>query len=193
MSKKKIESNNMSKTKSASKNKPKKKRSTAIVVLIVAVIAVLYFVFSNRNSSDESISNNANYSSIYKFQKNGELTFTSKKGDFLAKIDIEIAETEEKQTQGLMYRNKMKENRGMLFIFDKDDYRYFWMKNTVIPLDMVFVNSNFKIVTIRKNARPYDLSSYASTAPAKYVVEVNAGFCDKYGIKVGDKISFRVF
>ena len=183
----------MSKKKSAPKGKSRNTRAAALIVLIIAVIAVLYFVFSNKNNSTEMLSKETNYSSIYKFKKNGELTFTSKKGEFLTKIDIEIAETEEKQMQGLMYREQMKENHGMLFIFDRDDYRYFWMKNTVIPLDMIFVNFNFKIVTIRKNAKPYDLNSYASTAPAKYVVEVNAGFCDKYGIKVGDKISFRIF
>ncbi len=176
------------------KKKKKSKPKTGYVLLLLVIVAIaVYFVSQKKNSVVAEKEQNENYSSAYGFKKNGELTFTDSKGNFLTKIEIEIAETPEKQAQGLMYRNKMREDRGMLFIFDRDDYRSFWMKNTVIPLDMIFVNSEFKIVTIRKNTTPFDVSSYTSTKPAKYVVEVNAGFCDKYGIKTGDKISFRVF
>ncbi len=181
----------MSKQKSKKKTKPL--NILLGVILLAGIAYAVYLVSESGNGFSETNENSEQYSSSYQFKKNGELTFTSKEGNFLAKIDIEIAETEEKQAQGLMYREKMEENQGMLFIFDRDDYRSFWMKNTVIPLDMIFANSDFEIVTIRKNTKPYDLSSYPSTRPAKYVVEVNAGFCNKYGIKVGDKISFRVF
>ncbi len=179
--------------KSAKQEKNKRYQIKIFLTTLILIMAAVYFFSSGENDESNYISEDTNISSAYKFQKNGELTFTSKEGNFLARIDIEIAETEAKQAQGLMYRNSMKENQGMLFIFPRDDYRSFWMKNTVIPLDMIFVNSKFKIVTIKKNTIPYDESSYPSTAPAKYVIEVNAGFCDKYEIKVGDKISFRVF
>ena len=183
----------MSKSSKNRKTKRKEKNIKIAVVTIVLILAAVYYFGGFHTRRTEYGGTRAHYSSVYNFTKNGELTFTSAKGEFLAKIDIEIAETEAKREQGLMYRNSMEENQGMLFIFEKDEYQSFWMKNTVIPLDMIFVNSHFKIVTIRKNAHPFDLSSYSSTAPAKYVIEVNAGFCDKYGIKEGDKISFRVF
>lgn len=150
------------------------------------------FFSKNKNAELTRPINDVGLSTIT-FTKNGELTFLDKENNFLAKIDIEIADTEEKRTQGLMFRSSMKETQGMLFIFDKEEMQAFWMKNTMIPLDMIFVNAKKEIVNVRANARPYDLSSYTSTAPAKYVVEVNGGFCKRHGIKSGDKITFRIF
>ena len=75
------------------------------------------------------------------FKKEGELYFVKATGDTIRKIDIEIAEPEYERTRGLMYRRNMKDTQGMLFIFDKPDMRSFWMKNTYIPLDIMFVDS----------------------------------------------------
>ena len=84
----------------------------------------------------------------------------------------------------------MDENQGMLFIFDDSSPRYFWMKNTYISLDIIYIDENFRIVSIQKTALPRSEESLPSEKPAKYVVEVNAGFTDKYKINKGDKISF---
>jgi uncharacterized membrane protein (UPF0127 family) len=130
---------------------------------------------------------------IYKFRKDGELTFVSAAGEYITTIDIEIADTQEKRVRGLMFRKKMAENQGMLFVFPREEYQSFWMKNTVIPLDMIFVNKKREIVNIQKNTTPYSEQTYPSSKPAIYVVEVNAGFTDKYGIKPGDKITWRIF
>jgi uncharacterized protein len=130
-------------------------------------------------------------SEIYKFTKEGELTFQTEDGNFISSIDAEFADNEQEREQGLMYRTEMEENQGMLFIFPNQNKQSFWMKNTVLPLDIIFVNSNLEIVTIQKNAVPYSEQSLPSTAPAQYVVEVNAGYTEKYNVKVGDKVVFR--
>jgi len=91
---------------------------------------------------------------------------------------------------GLMFRKSMEDTKGMLFIFDKTDMHSFWMKNTIMSLDILFVNEDKEIVKIHKNTKPYSTESLPSGKPAIYVVEVIAGFTDKYGVKEGDKIEF---
>lgn len=126
-------------------------------------------------------------------KKEGELSFNSSDGEFLTSIDIEIAETLQERALGLMNRDKMDEKQGMFFIFPFEEEQSFWMRNTLISLDMIFVNSNNTIVKIHKNTKTQSDQSYPSNAPAIYVVEVIAGFTDKYNIKEGDKIVWRRF
>lgn len=128
---------------------------------------------------------------VYNFKKEGDLTFTNSDGNYKSKIDIEIAADEEARLQGMMYRAEMKEDQGMFFIFPYENFQSFWMRNTMLPLDILFVNSNLEIVTIHKNAKPFDEGSYGSTEVAQYVVEVNTGYCDRHDIQVGDKIVWR--
>jgi hypothetical protein len=80
----------------------------------------------------------------------------------------------------------------MLFINSEEEMQSFWMKNTYIPLDMIFVNANKEIVTIHVNTTPLKEWNYTSTKPALYVVEVNAGFTNRHGIGTGDKIDFVI-
>jgi len=89
-----------------------------------------------------------------------------------------------------MNRNEMKENQGMLFIFPAQGNQSFWMRNTLISLDMIFVNDQKKIVTIHKNTKILSDQSYPASQPAIYVVEVLAGYTDKHNILVGDKIDW---
>lgn len=125
------------------------------------------------------------------FTKEGELSILSTETDSLkAKFDIEIAETDYETETGLMYRQSMEENQGMLFIFPNVSSRSFYMKNTEFPLDIIYVNAEMKIVSFQKNAKPYDESSLPSNVPAKYVLEINAGLSDKMQLQVGDSIAF---
>ena len=103
-------------------------------------------------------------------------------------VYVEIADTPQAEETGLMYRTSLAEDRGMLFVFDGDWPRSFWMKNTPLPLDMVFVNSQFDIVDINHNAAPESETVFTSRSACKYVVEVNGGYCDAHGIAIGDKI-----
>jgi hypothetical protein len=165
--------------------KTKSKITTQRIVIGIVVVALLgFFVFNNF------IKNNEPKVEYYTFTKEGELTFTDSLGVLKAKIDLEIADTEYERQLGLMNRKEMRENEGMLFIFPREDYQSFWMRNTFISLDIMFVNSQKKIVTIHRNTKILSESSYPSTEPSIYVVETLAGFADRHNIQVGDKIDW---
>lgn len=106
-------------------------------------------------------------------------------------ITIQIADNDAEREEGLMWRRYMPEDDGMLFIFNDQVIQTFWMKNTFIPLDMVFADSTGKIVSIHANATPFSEATISSGSPAEYVVEVNGGFCARYGIEEGDRIEFE--
>jgi len=106
-------------------------------------------------------------------------------------IDIEIAETPEERTVGLMFREELGVNDGMLFIFDDEQVRTFWMKNTLIPLDMIHISDNKVIVDIIENAVPCESDPcpvYPAISPAKYVLEVNSGFVQDKNIQIGNEV-----
>jgi uncharacterized protein len=123
------------------------------------------------------------------FVKEGEVTFL-RNGAVIRKIDVEIAENDAERAKGLMYRPYLPDSVGMLFIFDRAEPQAFWMKNTAIPLDIIYVDENRKVVSIQKNTTPYSEQSLPSYQNAQFVVEVNAGFTDRHGIREGDTISF---
>lgn len=125
------------------------------------------------------------------FSKEGELSIFNTENDSLkVNLDIEIADTDFDIQTGLMYRDNMKPKQGMLFVFEDESPRYFYMKNTRIPLDIIYINANKHIVSFQKNAKPFDESSLPSNVPAKYVLEVNAGLVDTWGLKIGDRINY---
>src|SRR5690606_31850420 len=127
-----------------------------------------------------------------KFAKEGELWITSAETtDTLKKLDIEIADNETETQYGMMYRKSMDPNTGMLFIMPVEQQQSFWMKNTYVSLDIIYINSNFEIVSVQKNAVPHNLTSLPSEGPALYVLEVVGGVADAHGLKKGDKIIFE--
>lgn len=168
-------------------SKPKDQKAAVkkfgIIILILALAA--FFIINNFliNKSEPEVK-------YYTFTKDGVLIFSDSLGTEKIKIDIEIADTEYKRQLGLMNRKSMEENQGMLFIFNEERLQSFWMLNTMISLDILFVNKEKKIVTIHKNTTPLSQQSYPSSEPAIYVVEVVGGFCNKYNILPGDKISW---
>jgi uncharacterized membrane protein (UPF0127 family) len=125
------------------------------------------------------------------FTKEGELQLKKAITDSLiTSLDIEIADDEYTTQTGLMYRSSMANNQGMLFVFPDTDFRSFYMKNTEIPLDIIFIAEDRTIVSIQKNAQPMSELPLPSNAPAKYVLEVNAGLSDEWGLNQGDNIQF---
>lgn len=126
------------------------------------------------------------------FRKEGTLEFLTTKGDTLSKIDIEVAATDAEREQGLMFRTNIAEPTGMLFLFDEADYQSFWMKNTPSSLDIIFVSPKNEILNIHSYTSPYSMEGLPSKGLSNKVVEVKAGYCDKYKIKPGDKISYRL-
>ena len=107
-------------------------------------------------------------------------------------IEVELAITQAERLQGLMFRESL--NGGMLFLFEEEKIYPFWMKNTLIPLDMIWINENLEVVHIAKNIQPCQetCNNIKPSAKAKYVLELNALETDKFDIKVGDKITLNI-
>lgn len=104
-------------------------------------------------------------------------------------VQVEVADSEKERALGLMNRESMDENKGMLFIFESDTLSGFWMKDTLIPLDMLFIDSKMKIVAIEDSAQPCietPCTVYNPGVAYRYVVEVNAGWSEKNDIQIGD-------
>lgn len=125
------------------------------------------------------------------FTPEGVLDFVRPDSSIITRIVIELAETPEEQAQGLMYRRTLPDRGGMIFIDAEESMRSFWMKNTALALDIIFVDQHGEIVNIVKRTTPYSEDFIESTAPARYVVEVRAGFTDRYGITDEDHIIWR--
>lgn len=106
---------------------------------------------------------------------------------------VDVALTPQQQAYGLMNRTSMPADHGMLFVFGDEAERGFWMKNTLIPLDMVFIKKNGVIHHIHENAQPHDLTTAYSKGPVMAVLELNGGEASKLGIKPGDVVRHVVF
>ncbi|QHI36318.1 hypothetical protein IMCC3317_16800 [Kordia antarctica] len=123
------------------------------------------------------------------FQKEGRLTLSKASGKDIITLDVELAETDYERETGLMHRASMKDTQGMLFIFPTEFPRSFFMKNTLIPLDIIYLDAKMKIVSFQENAIPLDETGLPSEIPAMYVLEVNAGLAEKWLLEIGDGIT----
>jgi uncharacterized membrane protein (UPF0127 family) len=106
-------------------------------------------------------------------------------------ITVEIAETEATRARGLMFRREMAQDHGMIFLFKERENHSFWMHNTCIPLDMLFLDDDGTIVGIQENTTTMDDSTFEVGCPSRNVLEVNAGFTRKHGIKAGQRVELR--
>ena len=131
---------------------------------------------------------------VITFKEEGVLKLIKAETDSIIKsISIEIADDEYQTQTGLMYRDNIKDSQGMLFIFPDAQYRSFYMKNTKIPLDILYFDEQKKLINIQKNTKPFNQTSLPSRAPSKYVLEINAGLSDHWGIEKGDRIEFTIY
>lgn len=120
-----------------------------------------------------------------------KLTIAS--GEARHAFTVELARTSDEQAQGLMYRRKMAADAGMLFPFQWDQEAAFWMKNTYIPLDMLFVADDGRIVNIAQRTVPLSLAVVASEGPVRAVLELNGGTAARLGIRPGDRVVHPLF
>jgi uncharacterized membrane protein (UPF0127 family) len=116
------------------------------------------------------------------------LTITSAGGEH--RFTVEVASTTEQQAMGLMYRNRLAPDRGMIFPLDPPRDASFWMRNTLIPLDMIFVRTDGTIANIAENTVPYSEEAVRSDGPVAAVLEIAGGRSAELGIKAGDKVEW---
>lgn len=114
-----------------------------------------------------------------------------KNGQLTTSFQVKIADTRSDQEKGLMYIKELPKNMGLLFNFSQEKVLKMWMKNTLIYLDMLFIDKNGKIVKIAKSAKPLSKKLISSKVKAKMVLEINGGLSQELGIEVGDKIRFQ--
>lgn len=176
-------------------NKIQRKFNTRLLLLIVilpiaivASICALIFGFS-RDEVWKQISFWDNSSSL---SQESTIRASIESKDNIT-IQLEVARTSEQQEKGLMYRQSLEENSGMLFIFDHPQPLAFWMKNTYIPLDIAFLDQNKKVINIEAKAEPLDTTKlYKSKNSALYAVEMNAGWFEKNNVREGDMFKFII-
>ena len=106
-------------------------------------------------------------------------------------VTVEVASTWEARERGLMYRRHLAQDRGMLFVFEEDAVQSFWMKNTFISLDMIFIDAHRRVVGVVAGATPHSLDPRTVGRPSRYVVEVNAGWCKANGVAAGAEVRFE--
>jgi hypothetical protein len=106
-------------------------------------------------------------------------------------VAVEVAGTPAKRELGLQFRRQLDEDRGMIFLFPSERELSFWMKNTPISLDIIFINAERKIVGILPRAVPFSTDSLSVQAPSQFVLEVNGGYSQRNGVSVGDSVRFE--
>ena len=124
------------------------------------------------------------------FRIDGDLDIVRSDGSRLS-LAIEIADTDSLRTRGMMERTVFPDRTGMLFVFDVEEVQQFWMGNTPLSLDLVFISADSQIVDVAANAVPYSDDPIISRAPAQYVLEIPGGYADEVGILEGDRAVWR--
>jgi uncharacterized protein len=107
------------------------------------------------------------------------------------RVEVEVAATPEARTRGLMWRTELAAGKGMLFLFPEEEVQSFWMRNTLIPLDMIFINSQMRVAGIVERAEPRSLASRSVGAPSQYVLEVPGGWSQSVGVTKGSTVEFE--
>ena len=156
-----------------------KNNKTIIFIIILSLIATLLLTICNQFFSNNKVE-----------KENEAIKVCIEENCF----DVEIADTLKEREMGLMNRDYLAPEDGMLFIFENEEIHNFWMKNTLIPLDMIWINENKKIIYIEKNAEPCKVERCKLFGPnekAKYVLEINGGLMEGMGVKTGDEIEFK--
>ena len=166
-------------------------RPTLARTLVPALLGLLILLPACTEDQSGSSPDPASSDTTIPFDKEGRMAVLQS-GDTTVVLDIEVADTDSARKRGMMQREGFpSETSGMLFPFDAEEERSFWMANTPVALDLFFIDADSQIVTIRKYAQPNTADQIPSDGPAQYVLETPAGFADSYGIVEGDRVRWR--
>lgn len=155
------------------------------IIAILITIAIIMAAYIGLNISEPS------KDEVVAFNRE-KITIHTKTGD--RNYDTEIAKTTKQMARGLMFRESINENEAMIFLFDHPHKINMWMKNTLIPLDMLFIDNSGKVVYIAHNATPKSLSMInAGEIPVISVMELKGGIAQKHNINIGDKVIYGAF
>ena len=152
-----------------------------ILVGLILALALIAGCTQTTASGNESSANNSGNESLSKVCFGAKCLY------------VELAVTPEERSRGLMFREHLDPDKGMLFIYPDEGVHSFWMKNTLIPLDMVWINGNREVISISKDVQPCQTSQCPQIGPGEkvqYVLELNGGTSDEIGLALGDKITF---
>ena len=156
-------------------------RGNRIIIFIVLLLGILLFIPWKKNAKLDLT-----------FKHQAMLNFQNEDGKTYATFKVEVADTEEKQTQGLMHRTSMRNDQGMLFIMEEEEIHSFWVDEIYIPLDVVFIDVNKEVVFIAKGTEPKSQEPIRSLSPSQYILQIKAGIADKEDIKVGDRVNWEL-
>jgi len=161
------------------------------VLLAFLCTGLLLGIVACKEEEDAAAPSSDETETTIPFDREGTLAILQN-GDSVVTLDIEIAETDSARERGMMQREGFpNETSGMLFVFDQAEERRFWMANTPVALDLLFIDADSQIVTISKYARPNSPDPIPSEEPAQYVLETPAGFSDQFGVLEGDRVRWR--
>jgi uncharacterized membrane protein (UPF0127 family) len=154
----------------------------ALWIGVAAILGLLLFVSNPHYGTEPKPENAPTFPhASMTIQRNNGPTYL---------YDIEVATSSEQEAYGLMFRRVLLQNTGMIFLYQSDQDIHMWMKNTFIPLDMLFVRRDGIIAKIMTHTIPFDLTPLSSGEPVRAVVEINGGDADRLGLEPGDKILF---
>ena len=162
------------------------KRCLSLALVITA--AVVISACSQSSKKSDTTNTDEDRSTTLSYER--PVTFISAEGDTVSTIKAAIADDNQERSQGLMDVRNLPADKGMLFIFNENKPRGFWMANTPLPLDIIFVNADKQIVRIHHNAQPFSEKSLTSDKPAQYVIETNAGYAVSHDIQEGMSVAF---
>jgi uncharacterized protein len=174
------------------------KQQLAIGAILVIAIISLAMIFPmaaqpshSGNSAATGLATRIEYAKMLADDGNTATVQIMAAGKTLT-YNVEVASTPEEISRGLKYRTRLAPDAGMLFVFDSDDNRFFWMKNTLIPLDMVYISSGGRVVGVRENAVPRSMRLIPPPGPCRYVLEVGGGQCRRQGVCAGDPVAISL-
>ncbi len=175
-------------TKKKNRNSYKKSKKNSFkipyiwIIIIVISFSLIYASWHGKKNENSQSTDFQYKTTIVNIQKS--------LSDKSIQFNVEIADTPDLTSLGLMNREYLAEDAGMLFVFPYPDKRSFWMKNTIIPLDIIFIDGSGKIIQISETTTPYSTESIVCLKPAQYVLEVNAGITEQHKINIGDIITW---